>query len=188
MKTLVLDLDETLIFSSMEPFNQNELVLRIAGQTVYTLVRPGTKSFLDAVREKYHCYIWSTGVLPYIEAIMKALDASEGFTLWGRDKCRKAEDAPPDATECYEKQLTNITEDLTQIAIVDNTPFCFRKYPMNGILSKTWRGDENDTELEHLGYYLDWLSKQKSLQRDHRDWRIETLCMRAMMGKCFCPA
>ena len=62
---------------------------------------------------------------------------------------------------------------------VDNTPAMFNKCPLNGILIGTWRGDPNDSELQHLACYLDWLSNQKSMQRNHQAWRIETLCKRS---------
>lgn len=160
----------------MEPTGSNSVELSANGARFFTTLRPGTKDFLEFVRSKFEVTIWSTGMQAYVESIFDYVGI-EGFTLWGREYCKKIDNCAEG--EPYEKPLRQITEDLTQIAIVDNTPSFFSKCPLNGILLQTWRGSANDTELEHLSYYLDWLSTQKSMQRNHQAWRLETLCLRA---------
>ena len=179
MKKLVLDLDETLLFSKNEAYSPACVELSASGLTFCTSFRPGTKQFLEFVSKRFECWIWSTGHQAYLESVWDYLGVS-GFTLWGRDYCVKTDRA--DVDEPYEKPLRNITGDLTQIVIVDNTPSVFAKTPQNGILTKTWHGDPADNELEHLSHYLDWLSRQKSVQRDHANWRFETLCLRTLNG------
>ena len=174
-KKIVLDLDETLLYSHTEPLSENSVKLSAKGQTFYTNFRPGLRDFLEYVQKKFDCYIWTTGMQAYVECVWDYLQMP-GFTLWGRAYCKKIEGS--DLPDPYEKPLRKITEDLTSIVIVDNTPSMFLKCPLNGILTRTWRGDPNDTELTHLRYYLEWLSTQKSMQRDHQSWRIETLCIR----------
>ena len=178
MKKLVLDLDETLIYSAMEQLDDDYVKLSAAGQYFYTKFRPGVKEFLEFVKRRFDVTIWTTGHQAYLESIWSHLGVT-GCTLWGREYCKRLQSPDKDCTEPYEKPLRQITEDLTQIVIVDNTPSIFAKYPHNGILSRTWRGDDDDTELTHLSYYLDWLNKQTSMQRDHQAWRLETLCLRA---------
>lgn len=176
MKKLVLDLDESLLFSTLEPAGSNSVKLEADNQPFYTMLRPDIKPFLHNVRSKFEVYIWSTGLQSYLEAVWKYIDIP-GITLWGRDHCTK--NTMPNAKDTYEKPLRKITTDLTQIVIVDNTPAIFAKTPLNGIQIRTWRGDANDTELTHLGYYLNWLNNQTTMQRDHRLWRLETLCIRS---------
>ncbi|MBQ9394017.1 MAG: HAD family hydrolase [Proteobacteria bacterium] len=176
MKKLVLDLDETLVFSTMEPAGSDSLEFTIEDSKFYSMIRPGVQPFLEFVRKHFECTLWSTGVQPYVECMAKHLGISD-FTIWGRDYCKRIEGS--DAVDPYEKPLRKITENLTEIVIVDNSPTVFNKWPQNGILVRTWRGEPNDTELEHLMYYLAWLEKQRSMQRDHQSWRIETLCLRS---------
>jgi TFIIF-interacting CTD phosphatase-like protein len=176
MKKLVLDLDETLLYSTLEPVLPEAVQLVAAGSTFYTTLRPGAKAFLEEMSRKFECYIWSTGQQVYLESVWNYIDVP-GYTLWGREYCRKIE--TQSGAEAYEKPLRQITEDLSEIVIVDNSPAMFAKCPLNGILSRTWRGDMNDTELTHLRYYLDWLNTQESMQRDHQSWRLETLCLRS---------
>lgn len=175
-KKLVLDLDETLVYSTMEPFGEHSVKLSAGGSFYYTTLRPGVRSFLERMNQLFDCTIWSTGQQAYLESLWDYI-AIPGYTLWGRDHCRRI--AAPEGAEPYEKPLRQITEDLTSIVIVDNTPSMFAKCPLNGIPVRTWRGDMNDTELDHLRHYLEWLEKQPSMQRDHQSWRIETLCLRA---------
>lgn len=176
MKKLVLDLDETLLYSTLEAFGENSVQLSAAGTTYFTTLRPGVRDFLTWCQKKFECYVWSTGQQPYLESVWEYIGVP-GFTLWGREYCRQIE--APEGGEPYEKPLRQITEDLTEIVIVDNMPAMFVKCPLNGIAIRTWRGDMNDTELEHLQVYLDWLEKQPSMQRDHQSWRLETLCIRS---------
>ena len=175
MKKLVLDLDETLVYSTMEPAGPESVKLSAADTVYYTMLRPGAREFLAHVSKKFECTIWSTGMQAYLESLWEYIHI-DGFKLWGRDYCKPIDTS--EGNEPYEKPLRQITEDLSEIVIVDNTPSMFAKCPLNGILCRTWRGDMNDTELSHLQYYLDWLHMQDSMQRDHQSWRLETLCLR----------
>lgn len=178
MKKLVLDLDETLVFSTLESVGPDCVLLKAGGSPFYTMLRPGTKDFLERMHQKFEITIWTTGQQAYLESVWDYIGI-EGCTLWGRDFCKRIDNPSPSTPEPYEKPLRKVCEDLSQVVLVDNTPSMFAKYPVNGILTRTWRGDPNDTELTHLGYYLEWLEKQPSLQRDHHAWRIETLCLRS---------
>ncbi|MGN1072290.1 MAG: HAD family hydrolase [Bradymonadia bacterium] len=175
MKKLVLDLDESLVYSSMEAISPSCIELHASGSTFYTMLRPGAKTFVEYVSKRFEVTVWSTGLQSYLESVWSCFDVP-GVTLWGRSFCKKIEGET--SGEPYEKPLRQITEDLTQIVILDNTPAMFTKCPLNGILVRTWRGDPNDTELWHLSHYLKWLSTQPSMQRDHRAWRLEALCLR----------
>ena len=176
MKKLVLDLDETLVCSSLESQGAESVSLSADGTQFYTMLRPGAKSFIDYVMKRFEVYIWSTGMQSYVERVWTLFDVP-GVVLWGRGYCKRVEGEVEG--EPFEKPLRQITHDLTQIVLVDNTPSMFAKCPLNGILIRTWRGDSHDRELYHLSQYLDWLGKCDSMQRDHRAWRIETLCIRS---------
>jgi len=178
MKKLVLDFDETLVYSSTQVMGVNSVPFTVNDTTFYTMLRPRAKEFLKFVRQKFEVCVWSTGKQAYLDAVWDYI-ALDGFTLWGREQCRQADPPPANGGEPYEKPLRQLTDDLSQIVLVDNSPSMFAKCPLNGILCRTWRGDPHDTELEHLSYYLEWLERQPSMQRDHHAWRLETLCLRS---------
>lgn len=66
-KTLIIDLDETLVHSSFRPFNRKpDLSLKIQlDQTVhdiYVLIRPGTKEFLEKLSSMYELVIFTASL------------------------------------------------------------------------------------------------------------------------------
>lgn len=77
-KTLVLDLDETLVHSSFKPPEQPDIVLpvEIEGKVcyVYVLIRPGAVKFLEELSEYYELVIFTASLSKYAEPLMKILD------------------------------------------------------------------------------------------------------------------
>lgn len=66
-KTLIIDLDETLVHSSFRPFNRKpDLSLKIQlDQTVhdiYVLIRPGTQEFLEKLSSMYELVIFTASL------------------------------------------------------------------------------------------------------------------------------
>lgn len=77
-KTLVLDLDETLVHSSFKPPENADIVLPvdIEGKVcyVYVLIRPGCITFLEELAEYYELVIFTASLSKYAEPLMKILD------------------------------------------------------------------------------------------------------------------
>ena len=77
-KTLVLDLDETLVHSSFKPPEHADIVLpvEIEGKIcyVYVLVRPGALQFLEELSTYYELVIYTASLSKYAEPLMKILD------------------------------------------------------------------------------------------------------------------
>ena len=73
-KTLILDLDETLVHSSFKPPDQPDIVLpvEIEGKIcyVYVLVRPGAISFLEELAQYYELVIFTASLSKYAEPLM----------------------------------------------------------------------------------------------------------------------
>ena len=91
-KTLVLDLDETLVHSSFKPPEQPDIVLpvEIEGKIcyVYVLVRPGAVQFIEELSEYYELVIYTASLSKYAEPLMKILDTGEWCsTLLFREHC-----------------------------------------------------------------------------------------------------
>ena len=53
MKKLVLDLDESLVYSSMEAISPSCIELHASGSTFYTMLRPGAKTFVEYVSKRF---------------------------------------------------------------------------------------------------------------------------------------
>ncbi len=77
-KTLVLDLDETLVHSSFKPVDNADIVLpvEIEGSIcyVYVLIRPGAQRFLERMASFYEVVIFTASLSKYAEPLLQRLD------------------------------------------------------------------------------------------------------------------
>ena len=176
-KTLVLDLDETLIFSTLETSSDVDFDLTLAGQQCFVRVRPGVAAFAERMRPLFNCQIWSTGQPIYVEAVCQTLGL-DWMVMWGRDRCRRLDEIPDMHHEPFDKPLSYLNVDMASVVIVDNAPGTFNANPQNGIPITTWRGDPEDRQLDLLGDYLSWLATLDDMRRDHWRWATEVLIAR----------
>jgi TFIIF-interacting CTD phosphatase-like protein len=178
---LVFDLDETLVFATLDPPDDPDFVLELLGQQVYVRVRAGVPELLALAREISDVRVWSTGQPIYVDAICEKLGISD-VPKWGRDRCRRLDQMIVGHHEPYDKPLDWIHPDLSRIAIIDNSPGVFACNAQNGIPIDSWRGDRAERQLDLLGRYLRWLVAQPDLRRDHREWSREALLLRNAEG------
>jgi len=77
-KTLVLDLDETLVHSSFNEVDECDLVLpvEIDGSTceVFVLKRPGVDKFLHEMAKHYELMIYTASLQKYADPLLDWLD------------------------------------------------------------------------------------------------------------------
>jgi RNA polymerase II subunit A small phosphatase-like protein len=77
-KTLVLDLDETLVHSSFRPVPNPDMILSIdiegIQSNVYVLVRPHVDAFLEKMSEIYEIVIFTASLSQYAKPLVKRLD------------------------------------------------------------------------------------------------------------------
>ena len=78
-KTLILDLDETLVHSSFMPFERSDIVLKVdfddAIYNIFVLVRPEVGLFLSEMASYYEIVIFTASLSKY------AIDLSKGVFL-----------------------------------------------------------------------------------------------------------
>jgi RNA polymerase II subunit A small phosphatase-like protein len=78
LKTLVLDLDETLVHSSFKPIADPDIILPIDIEgrvcNVYILVRPGCNLFLTEMAKYYEVVIFTASLSKYADPLMDILD------------------------------------------------------------------------------------------------------------------
>ncbi len=77
-KTLILDLDETLVHSSFVPFENNDIILNVDFESVmyniYVLVRPGAIDFLKKVTKYFEVIIFTASIAKYALPLLDILD------------------------------------------------------------------------------------------------------------------
>ena len=155
-KTLVLDLDETLVHSSFRPTNNSSFIVpvEIEGEThmVYVLVRPHCAEFLRRMGELYEVVIFTASLRKYADPVIDLLDTYKvvRYRLY-RDSCVSTKGN-------FVKDLSTLGRDMKAILIVDNSPVSYLFDPSNAIACSSWFDDLDDTELLDLIPFLEELT------------------------------
>jgi len=144
-KSLVLDLDETLVHSSFKPVEGADFIVpvKIDGIThkVYVRVRPYCNEFLRETAKYWEMVIFTASLSKYADPLLDMLDKEntiqhrlfrEHCVLHGGN---------------YVKDLTKLGRKLKNQIIVDNAPKSYLFQPTNAIPITSWFDDPDDTEL-----------------------------------------
>ena len=156
-KTLVLDLDETLVHSQFQPFDvPSDIILKIELENefhdIHVMVRPGVSEFLKNMGKIYEIVIFTASVSKYADPLLDIIDKEKNckFRLF-REHCTPM-------NTCYVKELKKLGRELKNIIIVDNSPMSYALNPENGIPINTWFDDKTDRELYNISSILEFLS------------------------------
>ncbi|GAA6005128.1 hypothetical protein JCM11491_002586 [Sporobolomyces phaffii] len=180
-KTLVLDLDETLIHSTSRPTSFSggrgarrsvpkglkttmvEVVLD-GRSTMYTVYkRPWVDFFLRKVSSWYTVIIFTASLPEYADPVIDWLDGGDGRGgLIGGRLFRKHCLAK---NGTYVKDLTVVDQDLAKVCLVDNSPVSYAINQANGIPIEGWINDPNDECLLDLLPMLDSLRFTNDVRR-----------------------
>ena len=161
-KTLVLDLDETLVHSSFKPHDLKEadilLPVELDGNVclVYVLLRPGALEFCQRLSHHYEVVIFTASLSKYADPLVKILDPEGAWCshILFREHCTYLEDQ-----ESYVKDMALLGRDLKDIIILDNSPTSYLFQPENALASRSWYDDFTDRELYDFIPLLANLSK-----------------------------
>ena len=162
-KTLILDLDETLVHSSFTPFEKNDIVLNVDFEgvmyNIYVLIRPDAELFIKSVGKLFEVVIFTASISKYASPLLDILDKEKNikFRLY-RDHCTFI-------NGIYIKDLKKCNRSLKDLIIVDNSPIAYTFDSDNGLPIKTWIEDPDDKELMKLLPILEFLSKTKDVRK-----------------------
>ena len=157
-KTLVLDLDETLLHSQYIKFSStdSDIVLKIEfdnePRDIHVLIRPGAKEFIRKMNKFYEIVIFTASVSKYAIPLINLID-EKGVCIHRlfREHCSLVNTS-------FIKDLTKLGRDLKDIIIIDNTPVAYSLNKENGIPIVSWFEDKRDRELYNLIPILEFLS------------------------------
>ena len=161
-KTLILDLDETLVHSSFTPFKENDIILEVDFEgvmyNIYVLVRPYAEEFLQSVSNYYEVIIFTASISKYASPLLDILDRDKNikYRLF-REHCTYI-------NGIFIKDLKRLNRDLKDVIIVDNSPLAFAFDSENGLPIKTWYDDPDDIELMKIEPLILFLSKTNDVR------------------------
>jgi len=156
-KTLVLDLDETLVHSQFMAFSDpSDVVIQIELENelhdIHVMVRPGVKEFLEKMSKLYEIVIFTASVSKYADPLLNIID-KKGYCPHRlfREHCSLI-------NTTFVKDLQRLGRDIKNIIIVDNSPISYALHPENGLPILTWFEDKTDRELYKITTILQFLS------------------------------
>ena len=187
--TLVLDLDETLVYvTDMKnddlpimqiPFeyyvyDDSELYIKknmkiqdyqnMEKAKNYLRIRPGFNKFISEVKKYFdEIFIFTSSQYSYAEEIVKIIDKNKYISkIYSRKDCSFY-------NEVFYKDLNKIKKDLSNTIIIDNFPESYLLQHFNGLPIPSFMGDPNDNELIKLLPILEKLSKVKDVRNYIRE-------------------
>ncbi|KAF9075890.1 NLI interacting factor-like phosphatase-domain-containing protein [Rhodocollybia butyracea] len=180
-KTLVLDLDETLIHSTSRPISSAsssglfgsfgarkggpghvvEVMLGGRSTLYHVYKRPFVDFFLRTVSGWYTLVIFTASMQEYADPVIDWLDAGRGILdhRLFRDSCTQLPNG------AYTKDLSVIEPDLARVCLIDNSPISYRVNEANGIPIEGWTHDPSDEALLDLLPVLDSLRFTSDVRR-----------------------
>lgn len=144
-KTLILDLDETLVHSSFKPIPNPDYIIpvEIEGRLVdvYVLKRPWLDEFLSEITGHFEIVVFTASLAKYADPLLDLLDQSAAVR-WRlfRESCYPYEGN-------YVKDLACLGRELSTTIIVDNSPHSYVFQPDNAVPIGTFIDDMGDQEL-----------------------------------------
>ncbi|XP_051930048.1 CTD small phosphatase-like protein 3 [Hippocampus zosterae] len=155
--TLVVDLEETLMFGSLNTIDNAEYTFHAAFQDhqyrVYMILRPHVKEFLQSVAKLYELFVYTCAKREYAEKILDILDPQKKLF-----RHRLYQDECACVLGHYIKDLSILGRDLSKTVVLDNAPHTYPYHLMNTLPIKSWSGESDDRELQKLIPYMEKLS------------------------------
>ncbi|KAI1850521.1 hypothetical protein JX265_004231 [Neoarthrinium moseri] len=171
LKTLILDLDETLIHSMskggrmgsghMVEVRLNTTYVGAGGhQTLgpqhpilyYVHKRPHCDEFLRKISKWFNLVIFTASVQEYADPVIDWLESERKYftARYYRQHCTFRHGA-------FIKDLSSIEPDLSKVMILDNSPLSYMFHQDNAIPIQGWINDPTDNDLLHLVPLLEGL-------------------------------
>lgn len=151
-KTLILDLDETLVHSlsrGSRMSNSHMVEVKLNSQVAtlyYVQKRPYCDLFLKQVSKWYNLVIFTASVKEYADPVIDYLESEKKYfqNRYYRDHCTLRDG------QGYIKDLSSVDKNLNNVIIIDNSPISYALHENNAIIVEGWINDPSDSDLLNL--------------------------------------
>jgi len=143
-KKLVLDLDETLISSSLKHSAKHDISVNVTiygvSSSFFIRKRPHVDHFLETVSQWYELIVFTASLSPYANAVLDQLDPNRLISKrYYRQSCVHR-------SGCYVKDLKTVCRDLSKVIIIDNSPIAYSLNKENAIPIEDYIGSNAQTQ------------------------------------------
>ena len=154
MKTLVLDLDETLVHSSLTTVaNPDHIVELKDGVKFHIVTRPHLDEFLERMSKIYELVIYTAAEKEYAVAAIDKIDPKRYISyILHREHCILPRTG-------VGKDLSLIGRDLKNVVFIDNLEENFRRQRDNGLKIGDFYFDKTDDELKEFIPFLEYVAE-----------------------------
>jgi len=161
-KSLILDLDETLVHSTSKlpgyyDFHLDRLFVENRACSFYVIKRPHLDYFLSEVDKYYDLSIFTASVKDYASPVIRLIDKTGRFkNIYFRESCVFT-------SGYYIKDLSkhHLQLDLSQSLIIDNSPVSYSLNEENALPISNFFGSQSDEQLLNMIPLLEILADSK---------------------------
>ncbi|CCH45772.1 CTD small phosphatase-like protein 2-B [Wickerhamomyces ciferrii] len=151
-KTLILDLDETLVHSLSRGTRMNNghmIEVKLSNQVAtlyYVYKRPYCDHFLKQISKWFNLVIFTASVKEYADPVIDWLESERKYfsKRYYRDHCTLRDG------QGYIKDLNIVDKNLQNLIIIDNSPISYAWHESNAIIVEGWINDPSDSDLLNL--------------------------------------
>ena len=141
-KTLVLDLDETLVHSQFQQIKNPDYVIpvNIDGNVcnIFVQKRPGVDKFLKEMSHYYEVVIFTASLSKYADPLMNQMDTNGICTMrLFREHCTFLNGV-------FTKDMSKIGRNMKDAMILDNSPSAYMLQPECALPIISWYEDPKD--------------------------------------------
>ncbi len=157
-KTIVFDMDETLIRAQTKDLGDNcSIQINVDNQSLYVATRPHLKEVIENLSKHFELILFTAGSQKYANVIINVLlfqniikEDTFALTLT-RNECFEVPEK-----KVYIKDLAKLLSNrsLEDIVIVDNKVQSYTLHLENGIPISDFKGDQSDCMLKELESFL----------------------------------
>ena len=191
-KTLILDMDETLIHAVIlqkgeEPRSDGDFTITLSSEDdgdelkISVKMRPHMEDILDQLSRMFEIVVFTAGEQEYADAVLDFIDEERAVIQHRlyRQHCIKREPG------FYIKDLRIIKDrDLEDVVLVDNSIISFAFNMDNGIpISPFYRGQKSEKD-EELLYMLSYLEEINGCGDDVQERIKESFKLSEIMAGC----
>lgn len=183
-KLLILDLDETLIYSTEIPLARQP---DFSVEPYHVYKRPHLDTFIATCFDWFNVAVWTSSGSEYAAEIVAAIfpNPQDLEFIWTSERCSFTYNHNYDLIDGHyptyysRKVLKKVKRRgyrLESIIAIDDTPKKWENSYGNLVRVNPFEGDESDRELIHLTKYLDILKNEQNIRTiEKRGWQNNTI-------------